>query len=65
MDKNIEHASISIGVGTRGGVALGTRMKWTKNIEHASTSIGVGTRGGVAMGTRMKWTRTLNMKALA
>ena len=32
MDKNIEHASISIGVGTRGGVALGTRMKWTRTL---------------------------------
>ena len=30
MDKNIKHASTSIGVGTRGGVALRTRMKWTR-----------------------------------
>ena len=32
MDKNIEHASTSIGVGTRGGVALGARMKWTRTL---------------------------------
>ena len=32
MAKNIEHASISIGVGTRGGVALRTRMKWPRTL---------------------------------